>query len=176
MANPIAYYLRHCLSQTLSRVTLSQSLLHSIWFTSTRRARTRAPAWSHEILAPALLGRGTRARRQRHKLWSGSQRPRKRPIEGQSLHTKRTIENPSGSDCYTGLGLGLGLAVGLSDFRTIEPSDYRLTIALTVVWARCGPQDKDVTDGNINGSDQVISLSRIFTRSYEWKSCVINRN
>jgi len=29
-------------------------------------------------------------------------RPRKRPIEVRSLYTKRTTENPSGTDCYIG--------------------------------------------------------------------------
>ena len=91
------------LTNSISRVTLSLSLLNSIWFTSTRRARTRAPAWSVTCNSRAgpTIGRSTRARRQRHKLWSGNQCPRKRPIEGRLLHTKRTTKSPSGTDCYT---------------------------------------------------------------------------
>jgi len=86
-------------SQILS-CGLSPSALHSIWFNSTRHAlvHMHLPARSHEISAPVrLLGRGTRPRRQRHKLWTGSQRQKKRPIEGQSLHTK-TADRKSDRD------------------------------------------------------------------------------
>jgi len=90
-------FLRRC--SQLSILWLSPSALNSILFNSTSHAlvHKHLPARSHEILAPARLGRGTRPRRQRHKLWTGSQRRWKRPIEGQSLHTK-TVDRKSERD------------------------------------------------------------------------------
>jgi len=73
----------------------SQSPLNSIWFNSTRHAlvHTHLPVRSHETFAPARpLGRGTR-----HKLWTGSQRHGKRPIEGRLLYTK-TVDRKTERD------------------------------------------------------------------------------
>jgi len=87
-------------SSQLSIVWPSLSALNSISFNSTSHALvpTHMPARSHDIFAPVrLLGRGTRPRRQRHKLWTGSQSQRKRPIEGRSLQTK-TVARKSERD------------------------------------------------------------------------------
>ena len=89
-------------SSKLSILRLSLSVTSQLkLITSTRRARTRTPAWSvtcNSRAGPAI-GRSTRARRQRRKLGTRGSCPRKRPIEVRSLYTRRTTENPSGTDC-----------------------------------------------------------------------------
>jgi len=91
-------------SHKLSRVTLSQSLLNSIsqlkpihWHQT--RSFTRTSQVSHMQFShrPCYRPQHDSAKTKKLTVNRGS-RPRKRPIEVRSLYTKRTTENPSGTD------------------------------------------------------------------------------
>jgi len=94
-------------SHKLSRVTLSQSLLNSIsqlQLTQSHQTRSFTRTWqvSHmqSSRRPGYRPQHESAKTKKLTVNRG-QRSRKRPIEGQFLHTKRTTENTSGTDCYT---------------------------------------------------------------------------